>query len=187
LLPGLLLGRALALLLILAGVASLVHPLTRAVLGGAPGVLAVLAGSTLLFVLVDPLNLLRRVETRVLGAFLETLFPETAGAGADPVDVAGDLQGLLPKLPLLDRIALRGGAWLLLVSPILLVPSLRPFPYLAREDREAVARAWAQTSLVPMRALFTLMKGTVAMVHFERDAVLEEIGWTPADSGYEEG
>lgn len=180
-------GRAASLLLVLVGLVTLLHPIPRSVLGGAPGVAAVLSGLVLLFVLVDPLGVLRSVETRALAALLETLFPETASAGADPVDVADRLHGLLPSLPLLDRLALRGGAWLLLVSPLFILPSLRPFPFLAREDREAVARAWAQTSIVPFRALFTLVKGTVAMVHFERDAVLDEIGWTPADSGYGEG
>lgn len=186
--PGLAtLGRASALLLVLLGLATLLHPGSRAVLGGAPGVLSVLLGSTLLFVLVDPLDLLRRSENRILGALLETLFPATADVGADPVDVADRLQALLPALPLLDRLALRFTAWLLLVSPLLLFRSPRPFPLLDRRGREDVCRTLGSTRIVPVRALFTLVKGTLAMVHFERDAVLEEVGWTPADSGYREG
>lgn len=180
-------GHALALLLVLLGLTSLLHPVPRAVLGGAPGVAAVLVGTFLLLVLVDPLDLLLRVETRVLGALLETLFPTTADAGGDPVDVAHRLHALFPSLPLLDRLALRFTAWLILVSPLVVVPSLRPFPVLDREGREKVTRVLGSTRIVPVRALFTLVKGTLAMVHFEREAVLEEVGWSPADSGYREG
>lgn len=181
------LGRALALLLVLAGAAALVHPAIRAVLGGAPGALSVVVGVTLLFVLVDPLGVLRRVENRVLASLLETLFPTTADAGDAPADVVAELQSLLPTLPWLDRLALRATAWLLLVSPVLAVGSPRPFPLLDRDDREAVTRAWGTSRFVPLRALFTLVKGTLAMVHFEREAVLDEVGWTPSDSGYGEG
>lgn len=186
--PGLsTLGRAAALLLVVAGAVALLHPVLRSVLGGAPGVLAVLVGTGLLYVLVDPLGLLRRVEYRILGALLETLFPETADVGGEPVAVAERLHRLFPALPLLDRLAIRATAWLVFFSPVLVVPSLRPFPLLGQGDRQAVTSAWGSTRIVPLRALFTLVKGTLAMIHFEREAVQDTLGWSPSDSGYEVG
>lgn len=134
-----------------------------------------------------PGRTLARRELAFLSAAADTVFPPggaiaVSGSGADvPERTDIWLAEIKPSLRVLIRLLI-----FLVEHATLLFPArgrggFRRFSSLAPEQREAVLRGWAGSSLPPRRLVFQSLRAVLTMTYLADPSVLRELGLAPRD------
>jgi hypothetical protein len=122
---------------------------------------------------------LGRWSLRILTAMAEVVTPRVAGAPTvETAEVVAFIDGWVPHMPRLFRLLFPVGLLMFELGALVLGPSLVPFSFMRRAQKERYVRAWVDARWALQRDVIKAVKGLCLLCYYSDERVAAHIGYT---------